>query len=489
MYPTHAPDPTRRYEELLRDGITAAKNGQTRLAVSLLNQALHLQPHDARPYVWLSATTQDPEEQRDYLEKAAAIDPYNTAARRGLAQLTGKIAPAQSQPVEERPARIPTRVEEPVPARAQAFLCPQCGGHMSFGTENAQVKCQYCGYVRLAVPPAPPRKPESPAQAAYSPRVEIGEGVLDFVLPTTQAHSWATAQHRLACESCGAVTLLAPGERSVQCPYCGANQMIEAPEAADIIDPQAILPIQVNEKTAQKAVKTWLGRGLFAPDDLQLAAQKVKLRPAYYSCWVFSGTLVVRWSCQVKVGSGKYVRWEPRSGSEVELFENIFVPGVKALTMSELEGIEPFDLDAAQPFEPEFLAGWPALIYDRALSDASLLAREKVIKELRRQMHYRIEMGREKRGLQVSGGEWSGMSFRHVFVPVWLGTYRYKEQEFHVLVNGQSGKVGGDKPRDNLKLVMAMMIFTAVLALVTLLVSWGWELQGDQILEFLASGF
>ncbi|HSO27961.1 MAG TPA: hypothetical protein VLS48_07810, partial [Anaerolineales bacterium] len=195
------------------------------------------------------------------------------------------------------------------------------------------------------------------------------------------------------------------------------------------------------------------------------------------------------WTCQVQVGSGKYAHWEPRSGCEVELFDNIFVPGVKALKMSELAGIEPFDLAAAQPFEPEYLAGWPALIYDRSLSDASLLAREKVIKDLRRQMNYRVEVGREKRDIQVSGGEWSGMSFRHVLAPVWIGSYGYRGADYHILVNGQSGKVGGDKPRDQIKIALAFMIFIGVLALLTLLASWVWSNHGESILQFLAAGF
>ncbi len=73
-------DTERQFEEYLRDGISAAKSGQRKLAQSLLNRAIYLNQADARPYIWLSATTDDPKEQIEYLERATAIDPTNAAA-------------------------------------------------------------------------------------------------------------------------------------------------------------------------------------------------------------------------------------------------------------------------------------------------------------------------------------------------------------------------------------------------------------------------
>ena len=57
----------RHFNDMLQDGISAVKTGRLKLAQSLLNRATMLNGADARPYLWLSATTQDPEEQRQYL--------------------------------------------------------------------------------------------------------------------------------------------------------------------------------------------------------------------------------------------------------------------------------------------------------------------------------------------------------------------------------------------------------------------------------------
>ncbi len=81
----------RQFMEYLRDGIMAAKDGHRNLARSLLNRAIYLNGYDARPYIWLSSTTDDPAEQIEYLEKAVSLDPTNASARHGLAVLKGKI--------------------------------------------------------------------------------------------------------------------------------------------------------------------------------------------------------------------------------------------------------------------------------------------------------------------------------------------------------------------------------------------------------------
>jgi hypothetical protein len=219
-------------------------------------------------------------------------------------------------------------------------------------------------------------------------------------------------------------------------------------------------------------VRAWLGRGLFAPDDLRQSGRHLKLRPAYYSCWTFDGNIEANWSCEVKEGYGRSSHWEPRNGIEARFFDDVLVSGVQALTESELASIEPYKLKDLHDFKPEYLAGWPAIVYDRSLSDASLKARQRVTRQFRQYLDARIEVGKEKRNLQISRGQWSAMTFKHVLLPLWIGTYRYQGKEFHLLVNGQTGKVGGKKPRDPVKTVMAFLIGAALLVFLVLVLTW-----------------
>ena len=70
-----APDSfeTREFEQHIQDAIIAIKNGDKSLAKRLLEQASLMNGSDARVWVWLSATTDDLNERRSYLERQSRL--------------------------------------------------------------------------------------------------------------------------------------------------------------------------------------------------------------------------------------------------------------------------------------------------------------------------------------------------------------------------------------------------------------------------------
>jgi predicted RNA-binding Zn-ribbon protein involved in translation (DUF1610 family) len=485
------------YENLIREGTMAAKTGNRALARRLLTRANTLKPNDARPYLWLSATTDDPHEQRDYLDNALACDPSLEAAQRGLMKLNEQLGinPPRAAPFtrgtdhpdwlgEEADPDLDSdreadhawdgasSTEEYIEAETEIFECPNCGWRMYFDPDQNQLYCESCGHTIHSEEVLAADSTETPmAGVMHSPHAHLG----------------AATQHRVECEKCGAVTMLETVQKSGQCPYCGHSHLVDSKELRELLDPQAVALFKLKEKGALKRAREWLNSGLFAPDDLGEGAKGLELRPAYYPFWTFDGTIEAKWSCEVQVGSdSRSSRWEYHNGMQAEFFDDVLVSGVTALNNTEVASIEPFNLKDVVQFEPEQLAGWPTLSYDRSMSDASLLAREKVFKELRRQMVGMIEPGREKKNIQIGAGNWSGMTYKHLLLPIWVGTYRYKGEEFHVLVNGQTGKVGGIKPKDTVKVIG---IWTMVLVAVTLLVflfTWVGFTFGDDLMNLLA---
>ena len=440
------------YEQILRDGITAARAGYREQARKLLEKALELNKFDARPWVWLSATTDDLDKRREYLEYAVAADPSDATARRGLVLLSDKLD--KSRLIPEGQTVEPHHHTQPEEARPlQSFLCPQCGGRMLYDPGKTSLVCENCNYSQKSDEGRP---------------AETMEQSIDFVLPTTRSQRWADAQHAMKCSQCGALTLLPPAEKTVQCPYCGSNQLIESPETLELVDPQTIALMKIDARQAALNVKNWLGSGSFVPDDLIKAVRRIQLRPAYYPFWTFDGTLEIDWHCEVNEDTSRNPRWVRHSGTEFELFDDILVPGLRALPSRQLWEIEPFNLKEMAEFQPEHLAGWLALSYDISLADASLMAREKVINKLRRSLQNLVEPGRQKRNLTSGAGKWSGLTFKHALLPLWVGTYEYLGKHYQLLVNGQTGKVGGKKPTDKTKVTLFIAGAVLVIAIILL---------------------
>ena len=76
------------------------------------------------------------------------------------------------------------------------------------------------------------------------------------------------------------------------------------------------------------------------------------------------------------------------------------------------------------------------------------------------------------RNFQITGHDFTGETFRLALLPVWLGAYHYGGKVFQVLINGQTGKVAGDKPVDQVKVAAVIAGAFFVLLLLGVLVAF-----------------
>jgi DNA-directed RNA polymerase subunit RPC12/RpoP len=443
----------REFEQHLRDGIDALKNGDRSLAKRLLDQAALMNSADARVWVWLSATTDDPQERRTYLERAIAVDPSNVMAKRGLLMLDEKLD--KSKLIPEGEAYVPQSAQAPDEAVIKTYICPNCGAKVSFDIHDITLVCQFCGFTR---------------KINDDITRDSVDQVLDAVLPTTQAHRWTENKTRVTCEQCGVVILLPSGQTADSCPYCGSNRFVSSASLGELIDPQVIGLFKIDADKAARSIKTWLGKGLLSPDDLAAKHTGMLLHPAYYPFWLFDGTLEIPWFCDVNVGSSKAPSWEAQTGSQFEMFDNVLIPGLRKISMSDLAGIEPFNFKDLVEFSPDYLAGWVALTYDQPLADASLRAREKVIQKVRSSLPGLVEPTRQKRNFSIGAGKWSGLTYKLALLPVYIGNYPFQGKRYRILINGQTGKVGGEKPVDTLKIGLFIVIGVILFAVIVLII-------------------
>jgi DNA-directed RNA polymerase subunit RPC12/RpoP len=453
------------FEQLVQDGILAVKNGNRTLAIKLFEQAALINDTDVRIWIWMSATTDDLEERRQYLEHAVALDPSNTTAKRGLLIVTGKLDQARlnqestqstqqgappteaASKTEAAPQTEARSIEE---ATTKTYLCPNCGATISYNIQETVLVCQFCGFTR---------KVDGQVQA------ESKDQPLDEVLPTTRAHRWAESQQKVTCEQCGVTILLPPGQTADTCPYCASNRFISSATLVEMVDPQTIGIFKIDPQKAGEEIKAWLGKGMFSPDNLATEHAGMQLHPAYYPFWLFEGTVEIPWFCDVNVGTSKLPQWEAHTGSQFENFKDVLIPGLRKLLPADLIGIEPFKVDELVDFSPDYLAGWVALTYDIALSDASLKAREKVVKSVQGSIESLAESNHPKRNFSTGAGKWSGLTYKLALLPIYMGNYVFQGQRYHLLINGQTGKVSGKKPVDRLKAALVAVIGFILLAL------------------------
>jgi hypothetical protein len=103
--------------DLLREGIAAAKAGQREHARDLLMRVVEQDEENALAWLWLSGVVDSLDDREICLENVLALDPDNDAARRGLAWMRKQKGTRAPSSTETMPPSVPSS-ESPVTARA-----------------------------------------------------------------------------------------------------------------------------------------------------------------------------------------------------------------------------------------------------------------------------------------------------------------------------------------------------------------------------------
>lgn len=107
-------------QQVLRQGIAAARAGDKEKARRLLGQVVTHDKWNEKAWLWLSDVVQTDEQRKVCLENVLAINPRNALAKAGLKKLgVERIKPLPPTPVETKPGydQAVPRVAHPKPER------------------------------------------------------------------------------------------------------------------------------------------------------------------------------------------------------------------------------------------------------------------------------------------------------------------------------------------------------------------------------------
>ena len=251
---------------------------------------------------------------------------------------------------------------------------------------------------------------------------------------------------------------------------------------SDAITPQSILPFKVSDGQIRDRIRQWYGSRWFAPNKLKHAALTDTLNGVYLPYWTFDAHVSARWQAEAgyyyyttetyRDASGntqtrevRHVRWESASGSLRHFFDDALVPGTVGVHTELLRQVEPFPTTTdLQPYTPEFVRGWTVERYQVDLRKAAQRNEQDMDAEVRALCARQIP-GDTYRNLQVQR-TYSGRTFKHVLVPVWLVSYTYGAKTFQIVANGYTGAIAGERPYSWVKIslaVLAALLFLGLL--------------------------
>ena len=339
------------------------------------------------------------------------------------------------------------------PQSEQRYPCEQCGAQLRFAPGQTMLKCDHCGHLQ-AIPGA-----ASPAPAAALEELDYQQA-LAHALPSSALQE----ERSLSCPSCGASFTLDPNLHAAECPFC-ATPVVTDTGTQRRFKPQALIPFVLTEGEARKAMTDWLGRLWFAPNGLVDYARKGRaMNGIYVPYWTFDAAtrsayqgqrgevwyetrtvmVEVNGKMEQREEQIRHIEWYPVSGQVARDFDDVLVMASQGLPRDYIDGLEPWYLEDLAGYRADYLAGFRAEGYTVGLEDGHAVARAEMDQVIRGDVLR--DIGGDEQRIDWIETEASAETFKHILLPIWSAAYKYGGKSYRFVVNGQTGKVQGERP-------------------------------------------
>lgn len=304
----------------------------------------------------------------------------------------------------------------------------------------------------------------------------------------------------LSCPNCGAKIDQGSARHSTACPFC-ATPVVTDTGATRQIKPQAVMPFVVTEDQARGALDDWLGGLWFAPSGLTAYARRARRMSGVYSpFWTFDAdtqseyrgqrgdyyyvtvyvTQTVNGQTRRVPQQQRRVRWSNVSGRVARSFDDVLVLAASSLPRRFTDALTPWDLAHLREYDPRFLSGFEAEGYTIALADGHQIARQEMAGVI--SMDVRRDIGGDQQRITALNTRHSNETFKHILLPIWTAAYKYNGKSYRFVVNGQSGRVQGERPYSIWKIALAVIAAMLVLGAIMLASGGGGTIRiGDAV--------
>jgi len=284
---------------------------------------------------------------------------------------------------------------------------------------------------------------------------------------TQVAGGGASSTHSFDCKGCGASMSYDANVKTLACPFCGSHDFTEPEEARSLAANRAV-PFAIDRQQAEQILRQWLSRGFWRPGDLAQQAVIDGLAAVYVPYWLFSGKTHTYWTADSsQTPAGARGEWFPLTGEHRGDYSNMLIGGSSALTPAETAAIRPFKMEAARPPSEVIDSHGTVVEQFRVQRKFARPQAQQGLEEAERQacaIHVPGRVRNVKVNVMIEG-----LTGEPVLLPVWIMAYRYRDEVFRFLINGQVGLATGSAPVSRLKIAAAIAIGVGV-ALVALVV-------------------
>jgi len=348
------------------------------------------------------------------------------------------------------------------------YPCAACGAQAQWNPARKLLVCPFCG---TAAPF------DVDAATGAIEELELAKALRE--VPDAE-RGWLTEKRTVQCQSCQAISVFDPERVGQNCDFCGSPKLVDYEEIKAPIRPRSLLPFTVPETAVREQIRSWYASKWLAPNRLKTRALVDRVHGLYIPYWTFDAHVVSPWQAdaghyyyetetfrqngRMQTRQVRKVRWVPASGEIRHFFDDEPIPGTHGVSHELLKQIEPFPFTDLKPYDKAFVSGFVVEHYQIVLVDAAKRSEESMTEQVRQLCAAQIP-GDTYRNLNIQP-TYSGQTFKHLLVPIWLLTYNFSAKAYQVVVNGATGRMAGDYPKSFWKILFLVVVGLIALFLV-----------------------
>ncbi len=306
--------------------------------------------------------------------------------------------------------------------------CPSCNGALEYNPSHAKMECPYCG--NTFAPKAVMQAPSRVQMQAKEPQI---------VYKTSDDAQETMECKVYTCTSCGGELMVNDVEVSTFCAYCGQPTVVFNRVSKEL-KPKYILPFTVPKEEAVRIIRNKFQSGYMVPNDIKNfeVDRLCGIYVPYFLYNIYCYDLQILETSDGGTYGGRHLR-----EAQCE-YRGIPVEASYHLNDNSSSLLGGFDFKQLKPFTPAYLSGFYADRYD--INEQS--AREATVKRVQKDFNSKIRGTVRGKVLRVLEQHPRQIIRNHdyVLLPVWFMTFRYKNEPYTILVNGQSGEMVGTVP-------------------------------------------
>lgn len=347
----------------------------------------------------------------------------------------------------------------------ETFACTNCGADLKYAPGTTQLTCEYCG-----------TQNEIPVLEA-----DIEELDFNTYLNNAGQESEQFEISTIKCEDCGAESTLESGITASSCPYCDTPLILEHRHSENIIQPKSLLPFKINKNEALNSFKKWIKKLWFAPSALKKAVLSFDhFKGVYLPFWTYDSNASTSYIGQrgenytvqerytttengktvTKTRSVTKIRWYNTSGHVHDNFDDILIPANTALPQKLLRKLEPWDLENLVAFDSKYLSGFIAEKYQCGLKEGFDEAKGVMDNDIR--IHVKRDIGGDHQRIIRLHTNYSDITFKHIYLPVYVSAYKFKNKLYRFMINARTGEVQGERPWSAIKIILFVLAILGI---------------------------